>query len=346
MTHPLLLLLIALALFLVLALFFRPEKGLAWRWFRLIRIGERIQVEDALKHAYHCESGALPLTLDSLSGALGITGNHAAEVVTRLLAMGLLQNADGKCYALTDEGRREALRIVRIHRLWERYLSDATGHDEREWHRVAELKEHTTTEAQVAALDSQLGYPRFDPHGDPIPTPDGEVIEAPGRPLTDLKPGDVAEIVHIEDEPESLYAQLVAAGVYLGQVLRMVENTATRCRVESDMEEYVFAPVLAANLSVRALDPGETFPASQPRLSTLGLGQDAVIAGISSRCRAPERRRLYDMGILPQTQITAEMRAPSGTPTAYRVRGALVALRPEQSDLIFIKAAPSAENTP
>ena len=75
---------------------------------------------------------------------------------------------------LSSEGRSYALRIIRIHRLWEKYLADETGVDEREWHHSAEEFEHKLTPTDADALAAQIGNPVFDPHGDPIPSTDGD----------------------------------------------------------------------------------------------------------------------------------------------------------------------------
>ena len=92
---------------------------------------------------------------------------------------------------LTPDGRREALRVIRIHRLWERYLADETGLDAREWHAHAERREHGTSDQQAEALAATLGHPRYDPHGDPIPTPSGELPPHQGDPAhpADARPG-------------------------------------------------------------------------------------------------------------------------------------------------------------
>jgi|TARA_B100000315_G_C14277128_1_gene451349 DtxR family Mn-dependent transcriptional regulator len=72
------------------------------------------------------------------------------------------------------------------------------------------------------------------------------------------------------------------------------------------------------------------------RLSSLRLGESGSVVSLSTDCRGQERRRLMDLGILPGTVISAEMRSPSGDPTAYRIREALIALRHEQADMISI----------
>ena len=74
-------------------------------------------------------------------------------------------------------------------------------------------------------------------------------------------------------------------------------------------------------------------------MSALQPGEAAQVTGISALCRGLERRRLLDLGIVPGTFVEAELRSPSGDPTAYRVRGGLLALRREQADLIHVTAA-------
>ena len=96
-------------------------------------------------------------------------------------------------------------------------------------------------------------------------------------------------------------------------------------------------------LRVATLTSEDRFePASHQRLSELDPGEQAKVVGVSRSCRGLERRRFMDLGILPGTIIEAELRSPSGDPTAYRVRGAVIALRREQSELIYIDRSQEA----
>jgi DtxR family Mn-dependent transcriptional regulator len=97
------------------------------------------------------------------------------------------------------------------------------------------------------------------------------------------------------------------------------------------------APILAANISVMPL-PREQIVEETPseRLTSLKPGEQAQVRNISQACRGLERRRFMDLGILPGTLVEAEMTSPSGDPTAYRVRGTLIALRQEQAEMINI----------
>ena len=106
------------------------------------------------------------------------------------------------------------------------------------------------------------------------------------------------------------------------------------------LREDALKPI-AANTSVMPL-PEERAMALEPgeQLTALKSGEQGQVVSISPACRGAERRRLMDLGILPGTLVEAEMTSPSGDPTAYRIRGTLIALRREQANLIHIIRQP------
>jgi DtxR family Mn-dependent transcriptional regulator len=309
---------------------------LIWRLRRAFRASERVLTEDALKHIFDCEYKGRVGNLQSLSGVLAISGNRAAEILQQLEARELIRPEEGG-YRLTSDGRSYALRVVRIHRLWERHLSDETGYDPAVWHQQAELHEHTTSTEEAEAMAARMGHPRYDPHGDPIPTSGGDILPPQGRPLTELEPDTLGEIVHVEDEPEAIYAQLVAEGLHPGMRVRLLEASPERIRFEAESEEHVLAPVLAANLSVVTLTQDEEMTGPFEKLSVLQPGESARVVSISSFLRPQERRRMLDLGLIPGTEVRAEIRSPAGDPTGYRIRGAVIALRREQADQVQVE---------
>ncbi len=316
---------------------FWPDKGLFWRWQQTRPMTRRVLTEDALKHIYDCEYHGRAPTVQSLAGALNSSVNEIAGLLTDMQSHELIIFA-GDRPELTVQGRDYALHIIRAHRLWERYLADKTGYAAADWHSQSERREHHLSRAQTDALAQELGHPRFDPHGDPIPTASGDLGEPIERyNLSNFWPNQYGQIVHLEDEPETIYAQLLAEGLHLGMIVLVTEITPQRIRFWADGDEHVLAPMLAANVSVTPIhleEEPETGPSEA--LSQLKLGQSARVTGISYRCRGAERRRFLDLGILPGTTVKAEMVSPSGDPTAYRIRGALIGLRKEQADLIYI----------
>ena len=336
MSSPAAALLIAGVLVLLAAVLLWPDRGLLLRGWTALRKTERVLLEDALKQVYEEEYLDRLGNLNSLAGALGIPRNRAADLVGRLEARGLLVH-EGGGLRLTPEGRSNALRVIRIHRLWERFLAEHSGLTQTEWHTRAERLEHSTTEAQANALERRMGYPRYDPHGDPIPTATGEIAPRRGRPLNDLRPGERATIVHVEDEPAAVYAQLVAEGIEPLMTLCVLESSRDRLRIELEGDERVLAPVVARNVSVVPLAAAQAEPAASARLSALAPGERAVVVGISRACHGAQRRRLLDLGLVPGTEVETELAAPSGDPVAYRIRGATIALRRDQADRVHIE---------
>lgn len=345
--HPLVALIGGAVLLAGVAAFFWPRRGLWDRWRRLRRSDARVLAEDALKHLCHCEMERREPTLASLAGALQITLGRAAEVLRDLHRRRLVRHAEGG-FRLTAEGRRYGMNVIRAHRLWERHLADQTGLAEAEWHEAAEQVEHRLTPQETEALAASLGRPIHDPHGDPIPTAEGEVQTAPAQSLDAGRPGQTFRITHIEDEPANLYAQLMASGLYVGQELQVTENQPDRITFWADGHEHRLAPVAASSVNVTPTEPaGVATPLVGRALHELEPGQEAVVREIAPACRGVERRRFLDLGILPGTRIRAEFRSPSGDPTAYRVRDTLIALRRQQARWIWIDppsptASPSA----
>jgi DtxR family Mn-dependent transcriptional regulator len=125
-----------------------------------------------------------------------------------------------------------------------------------------------------------------------------------------------------------------------------MEISPLRVRFWDDREEHVLAPIVAANIFVEPL-PGEreeTGPCK--RLSDLEPGQKGKVLGISPACRGADRDRLMDLGILRDTTLEVEFANANGNLKAYRVRGALIALREEQANLINITSPDCPDKVP
>ncbi|MDH3944254.1 MAG: DtxR family transcriptional regulator [Anaerolineae bacterium] len=336
MPDPLISLLLGILSLGLLAWFFWPTAGLLSRWRKNRRITHRVLLEDALKNLQKAGMEGRTLGLQGVAGSLQITENQAADLLDELEKQQLV-SLDGEQITLTPTGQQYAMHIIRTHRLWENYLAEKTGFKAGEWHSLADIREHMLTPEETDALSSQLGFPRFDPHGDPIPDAGGQMVELESQPLASLQPNETGRIVHIEDEPDSIAAQILAEGLEPGMLVRQTAVTPHRVRFWANGEEHVLAPIVAANISVMPVTSDEPKePEGLEKLSVLQAGQSAEVVQISSRCRGAERRRLLDLGILPGTRVTAELKSPGGDPTAYRIRGAVIALREDQADLINI----------
>jgi DtxR family Mn-dependent transcriptional regulator len=343
MPDPLLALLFGLALVAALTLLFWPNGGLVGYLQRVGQMSARIQREDALKHLHKAERHGGTATLESLAGALRTNTSRAAKLLEDMQAQELVE-LKGKTFHLTPSGRDYALRILRAHRLWERYLAEETGHDEARWHDLAERYEHQLSPEQADALYAQLGNPTHDPHGHPIPTADGHMVLHGGQPLTGMALDQPLRIVHMEDEPDTVYAQLVAEGLHPGMEISLTELTSQRVRFWTNGDEHLLAPIVAASIYVVPIEQAhQEPPCGGAPLHILKPGQSGEVLSLSPRLRGAERRRMMDLGILPGTTIFAQMASPGGDPTAYRIRDTLIALRKEQAELICI--IPISEST-
>ena len=331
---------------LVLALgvigLFWPGWGLLSRWRGASQSAERVRVEDTLKHLYESEVNGVVSSMQSVAGAARLSVDDAADVLQNLQRRRLIE-LEREGIRLTATGREMGLHVLRAHRLWESYLADQTGFPEPEWHGRAHDLEHGLSPSEVDALSARLRHPTHDPHGDPIPTATGEFSGQQGVPLTTAPVDQPLRILHMEDEPKAVYAQLVAVDLHPGMPVRLVEVSPERVRLVAGGTEHVLAPLVAASVSVEPLaeERAAETPVGEP-LSALQAGDSGRVVAISRRCRGAERRRLLDLGVLPGTVIRAELRSPNGDPTAYRIRDALIALRAEQADLIRIERLPKS----
>ncbi|MBI3005327.1 MAG: FeoA domain-containing protein [Ignavibacteriales bacterium] len=326
---------IVLILALIAVMVLVPRSDFLARWRGSHRDEPRILREDALKHIHHCEYSGVPCTLDSLAGALGLDRNRTANLLDELVGRKLIAY-NGMQLSLTESGRNYALSVVRVHRLWERYLADETAVEELRWHEEAEKQEHRLSAEDAESLSRRLGHPLYDPHGDPIPSQGGVVPEPKGKPLQAFGQGEVVRIVHVEDEPASVYAQLVEAGLFPGTTIKIAGSGPEKIIVVKEGKSIGLTMNLSANLTAVRVPPAQ-FKKEQRTLASLDLGVSGVVSRISPACRGLQRRRLMDLGIVPGTVIEAEMKAVGGDPTAYLIRGAIVALRRDQARLVYLE---------
>lgn len=297
-----------------------------------LRPVERVAVEDVLRALLECEyrqreaSEAHLGALGGLDRAVGVVALvHAKEA-------GLAdESAHG--WRLTESGRAVAVRLMRAHRLTETQLARTTSLPAQEWHGRANQLEHALTAEQVDKLADDLGHPRYDPHGDPIPTREGDFPEPEGQALLSWPIGRPGVISHIEDEPPALFARLATRGIFAGmRFIRVAAPSAALCPLIVEARAESIAAELAALIRVRLplTDEGEP-PDGACRLSDIPRGAAAEVVALLPGCIGAERSRLLDLGFVPGSRIEHELDSPLRGPAAYRVRGTLIALRATQA---------------
>ena len=321
---------------LAVYILFRPTKGWYWIIKNNFKSNEKVVIEDILKQLYHFENSGNKVDTKTLVQVLKFSNSQIIDVIKKMTINDLIY-FDKDVLKLTEKGRDYAIRIVRVHRLWERFLADKTGFDKTEWHDRAERMEHKLSHDETNKLAAHLGNPKFDPHGDPIPTITGKMAKVNGVELPLLPVNTIGRITHIEDEPEIIYKQILAENIHIGSLIGIVENNTTRIVFQSEGEEFVLAPIVAANLTVAAIEQEIVLEDNIARLSSLKENETAQIIGISRESRGESRRRLLDLGFVKEANIKIDLMNPLGEPHAYLIKGTSIALRKDQAAKILIK---------
>jgi DtxR family Mn-dependent transcriptional regulator len=213
-------------------------------------------MEDYLKAIYRLggDEGQDPeqVTMQRLAEELGISGPSVTNMVKRLHELGLVRHTRYRDVALTLAGEKIALRVIRHHRLLELYLTESLGYDWDQVHAEAERLEHHVSEELEARIDSALGHPTHDPHGDPIPSAEGAIDTVSTTVLADLEPGDVAAISRVPDRDPEQLRYLGELGVVPGRTVTVLEKLPFEgpIRVQIGGDEHLFGRPLAARINV------------------------------------------------------------------------------------------------
>ncbi|MEV4624624.1 metal-dependent transcriptional regulator [Asanoa sp. NPDC049573] len=192
-----------------------------------------------------------PITVGALASLLGLAPSSASEQVGRLADRGLLRHARYGTVDLTCEGRRIALAIVRKHRIIETFLVAQLGYGWDEVHEEADILEHAVSDTFVERLARLLGWPTHDPHGDPIPGPDGTLPEEQPALLATVPTGSSVQVTRVWDGDPTLLRRLDELGIRIGSVLTL---TARRdVAIEIDNRGRPAKLDLAAARSIRVI---------------------------------------------------------------------------------------------
>lgn len=209
-------------------------------------------MEDYLKVIFKLEEEGSSVTTQSIAERLQVQSPSVTNMIKRLAELNLLEHRPYRGVMLTITGRKAALEVLRHHRLLELYLAEALGYSWDEVHDEADRLEHSISEEFEARIDRALGFPRVDPHGEPIPTAEGEIADATGLRLTELPEGAHVVVEFVSDtDPEKL-RYLGDLGLFPAAVLTVVEHMPfdgpVRIRVQD--AEHVLGRQLAETIRV------------------------------------------------------------------------------------------------
>ncbi|MCS7002008.1 MAG: metal-dependent transcriptional regulator [Dehalococcoidia bacterium] len=212
--------------------------------------------EDYLKAIYKIQSGGNEVTTSALAAMLSVSDASVTSMSKRLAQMGLVKHELYRGVELTEAGRRIALEVIRHHRLLELYLAEVLGYSWDEVHAEADRLEHHISEEFEERIDILLGRPTVDPHGDPIPSKDLELTEAPLIPLDRLEPNEPAVIQRVSDRNPEMLRYLASLGMFpnVALVVRDRAPFGGPIYVVLGDREHAVGPELAGHVFVRRRD--------------------------------------------------------------------------------------------
>lgn len=207
--------------------------------------------ENYLKAIYHLSGGAQKSVLtNELAEAMQTKAASVTDMLKKLAVKELVQYERYYGVNLTGKGKSEALQIIRKHRLWETFLVEKLGFTWDEVHEVAEQLEHIQSTRLINKLDEYLGFPKSDPHGDPIPDQHGKLKALPQVSLDQLKPGSKGTISSVKDDDPELLKYLEKIGAKPGKKLEVVSRESYDDSVEIllDKKKVFFSKEVSKNI--------------------------------------------------------------------------------------------------
>jgi DtxR family Mn-dependent transcriptional regulator len=173
-------------------------------------------IEDFLKAVYTLQQEHERVQTSVLADALGIKAPSITEMAKKLADANLLEHEPYRGVRLTLGGEQVALEIVRNHRLLEMFLVQVLTYSWDEVHEEAERLEHAVSELFIQRIAEYLGHPQFDPHGDPIPSADGELRKRELTPLSECPIGTKGVIARLRDQSSEMLRYLADKGLVIG----------------------------------------------------------------------------------------------------------------------------------
>ena len=212
-------------------------------------------VQDYLKAIYALDAAGVRVTTSALADRMDVSAPSATAMMKRLAELGLAERLPYRGVALTEAGRRSALEVLRHHRLLERYLVDTLGLPLDEVHAEADRLEHALSEELEARIDEALGFPTHDPHGDPIPDRNLEIISSEAHTLLDLAPGDRSTVTRVPDNDSDVLRYLNELALIPGGSVELIEIApfGGPAKIRTGTGEHAIARELAATVGVASV---------------------------------------------------------------------------------------------
>lgn len=211
--------------------------------------------ENYLKSIYHLsEGGKKGVSTNDIAGAMKTKPASVSDMIRKLGEKEVIEYRKYYGVHITEAGKKQALQTIRKHRLWEVFLVDKLNFAWDEVHEVAEELEHIQSTLLIQRLDAFLNYPKFDPHGDPIPDEYGDVKAKPRLDLNEMEIDQMGQIVAVKDSSAAFLKYLDKVGAYIGARIKVLDKTEFdgSMQILVDQKKNLFiSKDVAANIQVQ-----------------------------------------------------------------------------------------------
>jgi DtxR family Mn-dependent transcriptional regulator len=217
-------------------------------------------IQDYLKRIYELTLTEEKATTTQLAEALEISAASVTNMLQKLSKTDppYLTYTKHHGVVLTEAGEQSSLKIIRRHRLIEHYLVTALGYTWDEVHAEAEILEHAMSPLLEMRIDAALGYPKFDPHGDPIPNAQLQMPKIIEMPLTELKVEHFAIILRVPNENPQVLRDIAQWGLRPGAHFRLISRTpydqTMRLKIDEVDEDVIVSAALGGQIFVSLED--------------------------------------------------------------------------------------------
>ena len=179
-------------------------------------------IEDYLKNIYTIKLAAGRVSTSLLAEKLCVSAAAVSDMVSKLSKTGYIKNTPYKGFELTKKGQGIAINLIRKHRIWEVFLLKHLKYPWEQVHTEAENLEHASSDELILKLEDFLEFPKYDPHGDPIPDRNGKFIHDELKPLSNIDIGKTVTIKRVPDENPEVLLYLTKTGLKLNDKVKVV----------------------------------------------------------------------------------------------------------------------------
>lgn len=179
--------------------------------------------ENYLKSIYHLSQNAISVSTNQLAALLNTKASSVTDMLKKLAEKALINYTPYQGVSLTVAGEKIAVNIIRKHRLWELFLVEKLDFKWDEVHVMAEELEHISANELIDRLDKFMGYPKYDPHGDPIPDCNGLIKVHNLKAVSSLKTGEGGVICGVRDHSTAFLQYLEKQGLTIGSAVEVKE---------------------------------------------------------------------------------------------------------------------------